>query len=507
MTEDGPVSTSSGGSGWAPIGLFIFKRPEHTRRMILSLLACDGIDRSPVHVFADGPRSSADKAMVEATRGVARELLGDRATFVERDHNVGLANSVIEGVTALCAQYGSVIVVEDDLVLAPSFLQFLNQGLRWYADESRVMQVSGHMFDVPAIAGTHEALLLPMTTSWGWATWSRSWALFDPAATGWQQRFADDAAARRFNLDGAYDHLGMLRRQMRGVGDSWAIRWYYAVFVHGGLVLFPPQTLVANTGFDGSGTHDRLALPARQAQLGSGGPLARPEELAESRHKGQVFGAVGAFRPSSRRRRLLGLTRAALRRAGLSSNPAKPVLTYVRLRRFERRFACRVHGEGEVQDNRPGGDSIVVGAGTHIRGQLFTFGHGGRIVMGTSCYVGVNTRIWSAASITIGNRVLIGHNSNIFDSDTHPMEASERHRHFVEITTEGWKSPFGLREEPVNIADDVWIGCNAVILKGVSIGRGSVVGAGSVVTHDVPPWVVVAGNPARVVRELPADER
>jgi acetyltransferase-like isoleucine patch superfamily enzyme len=189
-------------------------------------------------------------------------------------------------------------------------------------------------------------------------------------------------------------------------------------------------------------------------------------------------------------------------------NPFKVAARYLLLRRFERRYSCRVHEGGEIlAQNRHQAESITVGAGTHIRGQLFTFGHGGRITLGKYCYVGENSKLWSAARLTIGDRVLIGHNTSIFDSDTHPLNARERHRQYVEIISTGHPSEIDLREEPVTIEDDVWIGCNVVVLKGVTIGRGAVVGAGSVVTRDVPPHVLVAGNPARVVRELAADER
>ncbi len=157
--------------------------------------------------------------------------------------------------------------------------------------------------------------------------------------------------------------------------------------------------------------------------------------------------------------------------------------------------------------NRHERDSITVGVGTHIRGQLFTFGHGGRITMGSYCYVGDNSKLWSAIGLSIGDRVLIGHNSSIFDSDTHPMNARERHRQYLEIITTGHPSDINLREEPVTIEDDVWIGSHVVVLKGVTISRGAVIGAGSIVTEDVPPYSVVAGNPARVVRELSPDER
>lgn len=301
---------------WAPIGLFIYKRPEHARRAVVSLQACDGAQSSPIYVFADGPKSEAEAPAVRATRTVARQLLDGRAIFVEQERNRGLANSIIAGTTELCERHGSAIVVEDDLVVAPSFLRFLNQGLERYRDEPRVMQISGHMFDVPAFTHRREALFLPITTSWGWATWKRAWTLFDPSARGWSERLTDAVEAKRFNLDGRYAYSRMLKRQMNGEIDSWAIRWYYTVFAHDGLALYPPRSLVVNMGFDGSGTHDRLALPAHQPSLESGASFDLPTEVAESPQKAQVFDAIGGFRPSSALRRLFALMKVAVRRGG-----------------------------------------------------------------------------------------------------------------------------------------------------------------------------------------------
>ena len=302
---------------WAPIALFIYKRAEHTRRTIVSLQGCEGFQSSPIYVFADGPKTEAEVPAVRATRAAARTLLGSRAVFVEQERNRGLANSIIAGTTELCDRHGTVIVVEDDLVLAPSFLRFLNEGLERYRDEPRVMQVSGHMFDVPSLASQRGALLLPLTTSWGWATWERAWSMFDPSATGWREHLADDAEVKRFNLGDRYDYFGMLKRQMNGKIDSWAIRWYYSVFARGGLALFPPRTLVLNIGFDGTGTHDRLALPAHQASLESNASFELPADIAESDQKVHVFDAIGEFRRSSARRRLLARVRVGLQRRGV----------------------------------------------------------------------------------------------------------------------------------------------------------------------------------------------
>jgi acetyltransferase-like isoleucine patch superfamily enzyme len=189
-------------------------------------------------------------------------------------------------------------------------------------------------------------------------------------------------------------------------------------------------------------------------------------------------------------------------------NIIKGAVRYLQARRFERRYSCRIHPGGRVlAANRHVARSIKVGANTHIKGELFTYAHGGRITMGSYCYVGENSKLWSAVDLSIGDRVLIGHNTSIFDSDTHPLNPAERHREYVAIITKGHPPEINLREEPVIIEDDVWIGCNVVVLKGVTIGRGAVVGAGSVVTKNVPPHVIVAGNPARVVRALSPSER
>jgi acetyltransferase-like isoleucine patch superfamily enzyme len=141
------------------------------------------------------------------------------------------------------------------------------------------------------------------------------------------------------------------------------------------------------------------------------------------------------------------------------------------------------------------GDSsaIVIGAHSHVRGELMIFAHGGRISIGEWCYVGVGTRIWSGASIEIGNRVLVS--------------ALERHAQARQIFTTGHPSDIFLDDKPIRIGDDAWVGACAIIMRGVNIGQGGIVAAGAVVTKDVPAYTIVAGNPAVVVRELAPDER
>lgn len=146
---------------------------------------------------------------------------------------------------------------------------------------------------------------------------------------------------------------------------------------------------------------------------------------------------------------------------------------------------------------------IILGGGNYIRGDLQVLGNEGRVEIGKNCYVGENTHIWSGAEIIIGDRVLISHNCNIFDNDIHPLESAARHEHFMDVVTKGQYQNADLRGRPIMLENDVWLGANAIISRGgIVIGEGAVIAAGSVVTHSIPPYVVAAGNPAKVVRHL-----
>lgn len=166
-----------------------------------------------------------------------------------------------------------------------------------------------------------------------------------------------------------------------------------------------------------------------------------------------------------------------------------------------------LHASARIRNARGASDRLRIGSGSIVKGELLLFGHGGEIAVGRWCFVGEGTRIWSAARITIGDRVLISHGVNIFDNLTHPVSPRARHEQFRAIAQRGHPRDIDLGEREVTIAEDVLVAAGATILRGVSVGRGAIIGAGSVVTHDVPPFTIVGGNPARIIRELTAEER
>lgn len=158
-------------------------------------------------------------------------------------------------------------------------------------------------------------------------------------------------------------------------------------------------------------------------------------------------------------------------------------------------------------DKRASKSRIDIGSDGLIQGTLVTETDESQIRIGDNVFIGSGVIIDCAVSVTIADDVLIAHGCMLADSDNHSVRYSVRKRDLQE-----WKS--GCKHDwsttlskPITISKGAWIGANAIILKGVTIGEGAVIGAGSVVTRTVPPYTIAAGNPARVIREIPPDER
>lgn len=238
----------------APILLFVYNRPAHTRRLVESLLCNAEAAGSRLIVYADAPRSAEEQAAVTEVRSYIHSLQGFAAVeVIEREANMGLARNIIDGVTTQVNRYGRVIVLEDDLVLSPYFLRFMNEALEVYKDEERVGHIQACDFTQdPTLPAT---FLIKWTGSWGWATWSRAWRYFNPDGSALLHELEQRRLCRTFDFDGNYGFTRMLRRQIAGKNNSWAIRWNASLFLRDILSLNVGRSLVQNTGFDGSGTH------------------------------------------------------------------------------------------------------------------------------------------------------------------------------------------------------------------------------------------------------------
>lgn len=239
---------------FAPVTLFVYKRLWHTQQTVEALQRNEFANSSELFVFSDGPKSETDRDNVQSVRDYLRTITGFRkVTVVERDINLGLAQSIITGVTEIVNKYGRIIVLEDDMVTSPHFLRFMNEALELYKDEERVISIHGYMY--PVKTKLPETFFLKVTDCWGWATWERGWDLFEPDG----QKLMEELNARkltyRFDLDGSYHYTRMLQDQINGKNNSWAIRWQASAFLKDKLTLYPGRSLIFNTGIDASGSH------------------------------------------------------------------------------------------------------------------------------------------------------------------------------------------------------------------------------------------------------------
>jgi acetyltransferase-like isoleucine patch superfamily enzyme len=161
------------------------------------------------------------------------------------------------------------------------------------------------------------------------------------------------------------------------------------------------------------------------------------------------------------------------------------------------------HEGAEIANHQYNRSKISIDSGSHISGTLLVFGYGGEIKIGKNCYVGDHSRIWSGEKIEIRDNVLISHGVNIMDTNGHEIDHELRAEGYVKVFEHGTKFLLNrVITAPITIHNNVWIGFNSIILKGVTIHEGAIISAGSVVTKDVPPFVLVAGNPAVVKKQL-----
>jgi hypothetical protein len=269
----------------SPIVFFAYKRPEHTRRSLESLSQNVWAEDSELFIYCDGIKRIEDRESVELVRKVVRSKRWcGTVHIIERENNLGLANSVISGVTEICDRYGKVIVIEDDLILSSNFLEYMNTALEFYENKSKVMQISGYLFPVEIQLAEADAFFLPFTTSWGWATWQRAWKSLDPLAEKYRVLKANNELRLKFDLNGSYPYFAMLNDQLSGKIDSWAIRWYLSTFMLDALTLYPVESLVSNIGFDGSGTHGKAIFTSFNSELKPNNYMAKkfPELIQEN---------------------------------------------------------------------------------------------------------------------------------------------------------------------------------------------------------------------------------
>lgn len=243
-------------SNLAPIALFVFNRPEHTREVLLHLLANEEAAASDLIVFSDGIRSEADAENVSRVRDVIRDIRGFRSlTIVEREKNFGLAKSVVEGLNLVLSEHRKVVVMEDDILTSRNFLSFMNTALDFYEDESRIFCVSGYSFPITVPQGyTQQVYGYYRACSWGWGTWANRWRTVDWNLEAYSE-YRNSVELRKRLRRGGSDLGRQLKLTMTGKRDSWFMPFQFSCSMQQRLCVYPVCSKAKNIGTDGTGRH------------------------------------------------------------------------------------------------------------------------------------------------------------------------------------------------------------------------------------------------------------
>ncbi len=244
----------------APIVFFGYNRPDHARQTLEALSKSRLADESILYIYVDGPKQNANEitlANIEAVKKVAVEKQWCKEVHVlAAPANKGLFRSIVDGITATVNKYGKVIVIEDDVLVSPGFLEYMNDALDFYANNERVMHISAFSRpDLKPVPVKEDTYFFYHTTCWGWATWKRAWDKFNPDALAVKKAAATKGNIRKLNMDGTFEFFWGLKAIAEGKFQSWNNIWHTTVFLNDGLCLHPTKSLVSNIGHDGSGTN------------------------------------------------------------------------------------------------------------------------------------------------------------------------------------------------------------------------------------------------------------
>lgn len=236
-----------------PIAMFTYNRLWHTQKTIDALKKNLGSEQSDLLIFSDAPKRKSEQNAVDAVRKYLRQISGFKSIrIIERKENRGLAGSIISGVTQVVNEYGRVVVLEDDMITSPHFLNYMNDGLKLYQHHPEVACIHGYRYP---IGNVDKPFFVRGADCWGWGTWKRAWDNFQKDGSVLLQELKDRKLIYDFNHQGSFPYDKMLKDQILGKNDSWAIRWKASAFLKNQYTLYYNESLLRNIGNDDTGTH------------------------------------------------------------------------------------------------------------------------------------------------------------------------------------------------------------------------------------------------------------
>jgi len=288
----------------APIALFTYNRHWHTQQVLDALAECDGGPETILYVFSDGPKPGSSNTDLEKVREV-RELLRNENRFqkfylTERNENLGLGRSIIDGVSRVIEEHGRVIVLEDDLVVHQHFLKYMNYYLDTYKEKKQVFHICGFQRESWLQFLLSPAYCTRFMNCSGWATWADRWEQRVFEVANIDSYLQQPGKNHSFNY-GILEMSAQLELNRNGLA-TWAIFWYATIQMKNGLCINPRYSFIKNIGDDGSGTNmgrtekNSIRNPATMFRAFS--PKMKETRLAK-RHVQEAYGKKSKLRLNS----------------------------------------------------------------------------------------------------------------------------------------------------------------------------------------------------------------
>lgn len=239
---------------FSPIIIFVYNRLHHLDTLFNSLQKNDLFKKSKVLVFSDGAKNEIDKYKIDKVRKLLKKrLISQNSEIIENNINLGLSRNVIGGLNKIFQIYDRAIILEDDLELSPFFLNYMNEALNLYATSENVASISGYMYPIEPKKFSNNYFFLKLIESWGWGTWKRAWNIFENDSLKLKDKINEKQLENEFNFESGISYYKMLTDNIKGLNDSWAVRWYASTFLKNMYTLFPNKSFVKNIGIDNSG--------------------------------------------------------------------------------------------------------------------------------------------------------------------------------------------------------------------------------------------------------------
>ena len=244
---------------FAPLILFVYNRPDHTRRVLQALRDNNLAEKTDFYIFSDAAANENARLKVEEVRNFILKVCdegGFHSVHLKlAEKNLGCRSSVISGVTEVLKKHGKAIIVEDDIMCRKNFLNYMNDALNLFESDSRIWSIGAHTRPFPELNDyPYDIFLTYRACSWGWGIWKDRWDKIDWKVSDYES-FRRNPIQRFLFARGGTDLFAMMENEMKGQSSAWDMRLQYAMAKDGSFTVYPKTSFTYNVGFDGSGTH------------------------------------------------------------------------------------------------------------------------------------------------------------------------------------------------------------------------------------------------------------